>query len=310
MTIVRPAKRPPNKVWLAVAILATYLIGLGSGYGLWGVKQTKSEGDQAAHPNMAALVEQINPQEGRVLPVTLGDQGRQMVEAGVIDRERFVQVYEQAGQPLSTDQLNMLDGTYTGSIVMNRENAYFLLNFLWALGLSSQNPILESGPIQQNAQNGIEGFASTGGWTLATRPINEAFSSLKLFDLTDEQQKRVDEAAAAIYRPCCDNPTDFPDCNHGMAMLGLLELMASQNVSLEKMLEAAKYVNAFWYPQQSLEQAVYFQNAEGKAFADVDARVILGPQVSSGSGFARMHQFLSEQGWLPQAPNSGGSCGV
>ena len=28
--------------------------------------------------------------------------------------------------------------------------------------------------------------------------------------------------AKGIYRPCCNNSTYFPDCNHGMAMLGLL----------------------------------------------------------------------------------------
>ena len=57
-----------------------------------------------------------------------------------------------------------------------------------------------------------------------------------------------------------------------MAMLGLLELMASQDATLDEMLEAAKYVNAFWYPQQTLEQAVYFLKTEGKAYQDVDAR--------------------------------------
>jgi hypothetical protein len=308
--INRSAKRHSIKPWWILVVVFTYLVGLGSGFMVWGSKTADVTNSQSDSSEMKMLAEQVNPKDGYILPVSFGDLGPQMVEAGVIDRDLFIEVYKQAGQPLSGEQLGILDGAYTGSAVMNLANAYFLLNFLWALGLSSQNPILDSGPIQQNNDSGIEGFASTGGWTLATRPVGEIYSSLKTITLTAEQQQIVEEAAAAVHRPCCDNPTHFPDCNHGMAMLGLLELMASQNVSLEKMLEAAKYVNAFWYPQQALEQAVYFQKVEGKAFQDVDPRTILGLEFSSGSGFARLHQFLGEKGLLPQAPASGGSCGV
>jgi len=245
-----------------------------------------------------------------VLPVSFRDLGPQMVEAGIFNREAFIQVYQQSGKPLSADQLAMLDGTYSGEIVINEANAYFLLNFFWALGLSNQNPILYSGPIQQNGSSPMTGFASTGGWSLATRPIEALFSSLKLIELTAEQQARTDDVAKAIYRPCCNNPTYFPDCNHGMAMLGMLELMASQGASVDQMLEAAKYVNSFWYPQQTLEQAVYFQKAEGKAFKDIDPRTLLGMQYSSSLGFTTLHKFLAEKGWLAEASSSGGSCGV
>jgi hypothetical protein len=131
-----------------------------------------------------------------------------------------------------------------------------------------------------------------------------------MINLTAEQQKRVEETAAAIFRPCCNNPTLFPDCNHGMAMLGLLELMASQEASVDAMMQAAKYVNAFWFPQQILEQAIYFKKVEGKAYQDVDARTILSPQYSSVAGFAKLHQYLSDKQWLPNSSNSGGSCGV
>jgi hypothetical protein len=49
---------------------------------------------------------------------------------------------------------------------------------------------------------------------------------MDLIPLTAEQQALVEEVAAEIYRPCCNNSTLFPDCNHGMAMLGFLELLA------------------------------------------------------------------------------------
>jgi hypothetical protein len=116
--------------------------------------------------------------------------------------------------------------------------------------------------------------------------------------------------ADAVYRPCCDNPTSFPDCNHGMAMLGLLELMASQNSSLDQMFEAAKYVNAFWFPQQTLELAIFFQATQNVKFSAVDARQLLSNRYSSGSGFQFVHQWLSDNNLLKQAPNSNGSCAV
>ena len=306
----RPAKRRSTIVWQAVLLLSIYLVGLGSGYGLWGRAEPADQNLQAGTTEYEVLAKQVFPEEGYLLPVDFGDMGPQMAAGGVFDRDQFIRVYQEAGQPLTEDQLAILDGTYSGKISISHANAYFLLNFLWALGLSNKNPILDFGLIQEYSDNNIENFASTGGWTLTVRPVNKIFSSLKMIELTSDQQKRVEEAAAAIFRPCCNNPTLFPDCNHGMAMLGLLELMASQDASLEKMIQAAKYINAFWFPNQTLEQAIYFSKVEGKAFQDVDAKTILGPQYSSIAGFSKVHQFLGEKQWLPAAPDSGGSCGV
>jgi hypothetical protein len=143
--------------------------------------------------------------------------------------------------------------------VINSQNAYYLLNFFWAVGLVNQNVILTDGPMVQNNGGQYESFASTGGWSLATKPITQLYASLDLIPLTEEQQELVEEVAQHVYRPCCDNPTHFPDCNHGMAMLGILELMASQGATADEMFEAAKYVNAYWFPQQTLEAALYLK---------------------------------------------------
>jgi hypothetical protein len=116
--------------------------------------------------------------------------------------------------------------------------------------------------------------------------------------------------AIGVYRPCCDNPTHFPDCNHGMAMLGLLELMAAQDASVEAMFQAAKYVNAYWFPQQSLEIAVAFKTAKNLDFEQADSRQVVGQTMSSSSGFQSVHQWLAQKGKLPEAPQGGGSCGV
>lgn len=252
----------------------------------------------------------INPQQGFTLQVKYNDVGPQLLASGVIDQRGFIQVFEQAGQRLSPQNLAILTKGSSEQLVINQQNARFLLNFLWALGLVNKNPILENGTIQTSSKGKIDGFASTGGWTLGKKPVTELFSSTEILALDPEQQKRVDEVANAVYRPCCDNPTDFPDCNHGMAMLGLLELMASQNASTDQMFAAAKSVNAFWFPQQTLEQAMYFKNSKNLDYASIDARMILSVNYSSGSGFQQTHQWLAQNGLLDQEPKSGNNCGV
>ena len=295
---------------LALAMLVIYLLGLGSGYGLWGLPTPEEKAAMDQEKQMVEMMAQINPPNGYTVPARYGDMGLQMAAAGVFDIAEFEQVYQQANQPLTAQQLAVLKEGSNNPVVFNSQTAYFLLNYFWAVGLSNKNPVLDSGPIQQYSQGKVENFASTGGWSLAKKPLSEIYSKLPLITLTAEQQKNLEEAAKAVYRPCCDNPTHFPDCNHGMAMLGLMELMASQGATVAQMLDAAKHANAYWYPTQTMEQAIFFKNTTGKGYKDVDAGLLLGPQYSSGSGFQALHQFLAQNSLLPETPKSGGSCGV
>jgi hypothetical protein len=257
-----------------------------------------------------SVISQISIPDSYTLPVSFEDIGPQLLEVGAIDYDRFVQVYKQAGQPLSQAQLKILSEGSDGPITIDWDNAYFLLNFFWAVGLANQNPILEEGAMMQYGEDEVGRFASTGGWTIGAKPATELYSSAPIITLNPEQQARLEEVASGVYRPCCDNHTAFPDCNHGMAMLGLLELMASQDASADEMFEAAKYANAFWFPQQTREAALFFKAAKNQDFAEVDAREMVGPAFSSGSGFRGLHQWLADNGLLEQAPNGGTSCGV
>ena len=258
--------------------------------------------------DLVALREKINPPDGYRLGVPYGTLGPRLLKAGVIDYEAFAGIYEEAGSPLTANQVEVLTRGSDAEIVITPENAHFLLNLFWAMGLANRNPILTDGEMARYGEGEIERFASTGGWTLAARPVSEIYANLDLIQLTPEQQKRVEEVAAAVYRPCCDNPTSFPDCNHGMAMLGLLELMASQNATVEAMFEAAKYVNAYWFPQQTLEAAVYLEVKEGLDFTRADPRLVTGAAIASGSGFAAVHKSLEVSGLLPQTAGGSGSC--
>ncbi|MCL7453073.1 MAG: hypothetical protein M8467_08485 [Anaerolineae bacterium] len=268
-----------------------------------------SAGPPAASDGLS-LAEQVQPPGGYPLPASYGNLGPELVQAGAIDYDRFAQLYLQRGQPLTSLQVGILKEGSDSQVVIDPENAHFLLNLFWAVGLTNQNPILVEGPMMQRGREGVGSFASTGGWTLGSRQATELYSSVPLIQLTEGQQARVEEVANAIYRPCCGNHTAFPDCNHGMAMLGLLQLMATDGASVDEMFQAAKYVNGFWYPQQTLEVALYYQATEGASFADLDARQAFGAESFSAAGFGRLHQWLAQNNLLKQAPSQGGSCGV
>lgn len=311
---------PPRRsrrefLWLA----ATFAAGLGSGYALrdWslpGPSGSIAAATTAVKPTpttepAAPMVQIILPDE-YALPVTYGDLGPRLLKAGAIDYELFTQVYREAGQPLTPVQLAILTDGSDQPVVFNQDTAYFLLNFFWAAGLANRNPILTEGAMMQDGVEQVGNFASTGGWTVGAKPATDLYAGAALFNLTTGQQARLEEVAAGVYRPCCNNSTAFPDCNHGMAMLGVLELMASQAATADEMFTAAKYINAFWFPQQAYKIAAVFKLANGQDFVQADSRVMAGPQFSSGSGFKAVNQWLSENGRLEQAPGGGNSCGV
>jgi hypothetical protein len=298
-------KRIRQIAWLIIGALAVFLIGFGSGYLKWGQDETAELKQQK---ELSALYEQVNPKNGYILPISYGDLGPRLIESGVISYDAFAAIYKNSGNPLSAEQIEILKNGSDKEIVINAENAHFLLNFFWAVGLANKNSILTEGPMVQYSNGQVERFASTGGWSLASKPIKDLYASMDLIPLTAEQQKLVEEVAATIYRPCCDNHTLFPDCNHGMAMLGVLELMASKGANADQMYETAKYINAYWFPQQTLETAIYLQLNEGVDFASADAKRVVGKQLSSGSGASMVHEDLQKKGLLREAPGQGGSC--
>jgi hypothetical protein len=299
-------RRRLNSYWALITLIA-FVTGSVGGYFLGSQKHREMGGAQA---DMANLVKQINPPEGYTVSATLGDIGPRLLEAGAMKAGDFIQVYEQAGQPLNNEQLAILQQGSLAQVVFNQENAYYLLNFFWALGLTNDNPVLTEGSMVREGRANVVNYASTGGWSLAAKPVRDLYASAVIVKLTPKQQARLEEVVKEIYRPCCDNSTYFPDCNHGMAMLGLMELMASHGASVDEMFQAAKYANAYWYPQQSLELATYFKEAQRVNFDQADPRQLISQRFSSISGFQTVHQWLSTNGLLQQAPGGANNCGV
>ena len=212
-------------------------------------------------------------------------------------------LYNQRGG-LNNEDKNLLYGENNGNLTIDSENAGYILNLFWAFGLANKNEILENGPMTDSQYGGAGNFASTGGWTMSQNDTMNHYSKHQFIDLTNEQQSLVERVSKNIYRPCCGNSTYFPDCNHGMAMLGLLELMANQGVSESDMYRVALIVNSYWFPDTYLTIAKYFQN-RGIDWKNVDPKEILSSAYSSASGYQKV---LSEV--EPIQPQGGGGCGV
>ncbi len=232
-----------------------------------------------------------------------GNLGVQMVKAGVIDKNKFENLYGGRGG-LSESDKKLLYGTDNRNLVINAENSGMMLNLLWAFGLGNKNPILLNSPMTDPMYGGAGNFASTGGWSLAQGNAMDHYSMHSFITLTPEQQALVERVAKNIYRPCCDNSTYFPDCNHGMAMLGLLELMASQGASEADMYKMALQVNTLWFPD-TYEVIKTFITSQGIDWNTVDPKKILGAEYSSVSRYQKVLSQIK-----PQEQKGGASCGA
>ncbi len=263
--------------------------------------------NQATTANPAAtdpeLEKRVLPSAGLELPVRWGDLGKRLIESGVIDQAKFENLYSGRGG-LNKEMRSLLSGTGNGTLKITADNSGFILNLLWALGLGNKNGILEKGPMSDPKNGGAGNFASTGGWSLAKGKAMDYYSKFPLIALTPEQQQLVERVSKNIYRPCCGNSTYFPDCNHGMAMLALLELMAAQGVGEKEMYKYALQVNAYWFPDTYLTIAKYLQT-KGKSWETADPQELLGASYSSGQGYQKITQEVQP---VQPSGGGGGSC--
>ena len=259
---------------------------------------------QKAQTQISTLEEVVLPSKGVVLPVSWDNLGAQLVNSGTIDADKFKAIYEKRGA-FTDEYKNLLLGENNGKIKITSENSAYILNLFWALGLANKNSILENGPMMDEKYGGAGNFASTGGWTIAKGKSMDHYSKHKFFNLTPEQQALVEKVSRGIYRPCCGNSTYFPDCNHGMAMLGLLELMASQGASEQDMWKTALTVNSYWFPDTYLTIATYMKD-KGVEWKDVNPQEILGVNYSSAQGYAK----IASQVIKPSSSQSAGGCVV
>ncbi|MBI4101480.1 MAG: hypothetical protein HY443_00755, partial [Candidatus Nealsonbacteria bacterium] len=306
----------PALVGFLALILVAYSPAIGDkfNFGVTFQPSRTAQANDSAKANISSdaadILAKINPSQGFEINAKFGDIGPKLLAVGAIDFEKMKSLYEQAGAPLTESQIKILTEGSDEKIKIAPENSYFLLNFLWAMGITNKNSILDEGPISQYGSDQVGNFASTGGWTLGKTEATKFFSRYEIVKLNQDQQAVLEDFAFNSYRPCCSNPTGFPDCNHGAAALALAEIMASQGASADQIFEAFKYLNAFWFPQTYFDIAKYFEAKDGKEWSKVDGRVVAGSDYSTPQGWQRVKQWLSANGLIEEAPSSGGGCGV
>ncbi len=260
--------------------------------------------EQTPNIDLAKIQDQVLPQNGFTFNINWGDLGKKMVDDGVIDKTKLAQALT------GTDNLppeieKYLDGSDQKQVELNGSNAQFWVDVLWGLGLANKNDILDKGPMVEGNQTA--NFASTGGYTIGAAKPMDLYSKFTYINLTPDQQKMVKEMADGIYRPCCGNATSFPDCNHGMAALALIELMVSQGFSKDEIYKTVLAFNSYWFPQTYLDIAYHFEK-NGRDFKDVSPAEILSKTFSSASGYQALQKQLGPISW--PALKSGGSCGA
>lgn len=305
---LKPRRKRRAISTLVLLIMIGFLIGSVAGYS-FGIRTYNLTSSPQTSPEV--LLEQVNPPKGYVLQARYGNIGPQLVSSGAIDYDKFVELYDGSGQPLRPEQIEVLSQENNAPIVITRENAAFLLNLFWAFGLVNENPILtEEGMMMGQGTDAVVNFASTGGWTLGSLTIDEIYAGAQFVHLSDDQQRLLESVSSQVFRPCCNNPAFFPDCNHGMAMLGMFELMISQGATEDELFEAAKYVNAFWFLPHNFELAMFLDVKENVKFSQADPQVVVGRNLSSASGFQKVHQWVLENVNPQQVPGSESNCNV
>jgi len=261
----------------------------------------------AKQKNLEITLKKIQDQvieKNYVFKIKWGDLGKKMVEDGVIDKVKLSQAV--AGKNELPKDLEKYFSDSQDQIELTQANSQFWVDVLWGLGLANKNRILEEGDMMRDGD--ASNFASTGGWTLGqSDSAMNYYSKYSYINLSEKQQKTVEEIAGNIYRPCCGNSTAFPDCNHGMAMLGLIELMVSQEKSRDEIYKTALAFNTYWFPQTYLETA-FFLDKNGQDYSKTSPKELLSQKFSSAMRDEAISKAVQDVQW--EVLRNGGSCGA
>ena len=242
------------------------------------------------------------------LGVVWGETIVKMVRGGAIDEQKFLKLYE--GRQADVEQIKkLLETPSDQEVVVTAQNAQLILNLLWPVGIANKTGVLSGGPMGTQYKNEVGNWASCGGWALGAKAGGELFNSLNLVSLTPEQERQVTEIAGGIYRPCCGNSTYFPDCNHGAAMLGYIEMAVAAGLAKDQIYKNALALNSYWFPQTYAEIATYMKAKRNIAWKDVNPIEALGVEYSSGQGAGKVNTELQTLGLVPKV-SGGGGCGV
>src|SRR3972149_7588702 len=299
-------------LWLLVA---TFILGISVGIKVdrqgWSLElpkliKTAVAPSPSGTGSIVSITEVLPPSVN--LDVKWGDVIVKMVRSGAVDKQKFLALYE--GRQADLDQAKqLLESPSHTDIVITQANSGLILNLLWPLGIANKTDVLDKRPMSTQYKKEIGNFASTGGWTLGAKDGGKLFNSFNLISLTSDQESLVTEISQNIYRPCCGNSTYFPDCNHGAAMLGFIELAVASGLSKDQIYRNALALNSYWFPQTYAEIATYMKAKRNIVWKNVNPMEALGVEYSSGQGAGKVNKELQSTGLVPKV-QGGGGCGV
>jgi hypothetical protein len=250
----------------------------------------------------------VMPEEGIATGMVLDDAIARLVAGGAVVPEKMAAVYERRGG-LPDWVAGALKGQASGDIELSSTSVPYLLNLLWPLGIANRTSFNGRNPIPEKT---LPRLASTGGWNLGIKKNGaNYYNRVDAVPLTAEQDAMIERMAATIYRPCCNNSALFPDCNHGAAMLGFLQLAAARGLPEERIWELAKALNGFWYPRQYVAMALLFDLRDDLDWEEVSPQMALGKRFSSISGWrtnvdAQLSSVIQPDAVQPRAGRGGG----
>lgn len=261
------------------------------------------------YPRFDEAVSRVLPETGFQSRIAFKDSIVDLAKHGVIDREKFLALYGTNG-PLPGRLATILSEPSNRGILLTAENATDYVNLLWPVGLATRMAVNAESPLNGDS---LFDFASTGGWTLGRETNGGAyFNKLPIVRLTRKQEAQVLRMAKTTYRPCCNNSTFFQDCNHGSALLGLLQLGTSQGLGEDELYREALAFNSFWFPSYYVRTALFFKVIKKTDWADADPRIVLGFDYSAGGPWQENVAASVEKipDLIPPAPGAGAGCGL
>ena len=139
-------------------------------------KTSSGQSDQL----LAEVTQKVLPEKFD-LGVSFGETVKKLVETGAIDRQKFMDLYQNRGG-LPAEFQNLFDEASDEEIIVTKENNAILLNLLWPLGIANKTEFLAEGPMKEDSGN----YASTGGWTLGREDGGQLFNRFPILPLTPE----------------------------------------------------------------------------------------------------------------------------
>ncbi|KUM25613.1 hypothetical protein AU467_25960 [Mesorhizobium loti] len=248
------------------------------------------------------------PPAGYQSRIALQDSIIRLIRNGVIDPAKFRALQ----QPFGTEQDGLADVFGKPSdapIFLTSGNAADFVNLLWPVGLANH---MEGNRESRLFSPTLPTFASTAGWTLGRQEQGSVyFNRFPIVDLTPPQEALAIRVATATFRPCCNNSTFFQDCNHGSALLGVLQLGASQGLQEEDLYREALAFNSFWFSDYYIRTALYFKVVRKVEWRDVDPKVVMSSEFSALGPWQQNVQALLETipNLIPE-PGGGANCGL